>query len=86
VIRVIHINRSSRCREEKCRRGSLRRAGKRNFDMINIPRCGPSRNPVPSILSVYDGTTCRGHLLNRGKAGGEAFNADDKSLGTYPTS
>jgi hypothetical protein len=51
----------------------------------HITRCGPSRNPVPSILSVHSDQACLGHLLNRGKAGWEVFNADDKSLGTFPT-
>jgi hypothetical protein len=38
-----------------------------------------------SFTSVYDGTHCLGHLLGRGKTGWEAFDADDKSLGIYPT-
>jgi hypothetical protein len=37
-----------------------------------------------SMLAVYDGRTCIGHLLMRGKAGVEAFDADDRSLGLYP--
>jgi hypothetical protein len=39
----------------------------------------------PSFTSVYDGTRCLGHLLERGKTGWEAFDADDKSLGLYPS-
>jgi hypothetical protein len=55
--------------------------------MHYITRCGPSRNPVPSILSVYSdsGQACLGHLLNRGKCGWESFDVNDKSLGTFPT-
>jgi hypothetical protein len=36
------------------------------------------------MLSVYSGTVCLGHLLNRGKLGWEAIDADDRSLGLYP--
>jgi hypothetical protein len=35
-------------------------------------------------LAVYDGQTCLGFLLPRGKTGVEAFDADDRSLGTFP--
>ena len=53
--------------------------------MKHISRCGPNRNPTPSLLSVYDGTACLGHLLNRGPRGWESFDANDKSFGTFPT-
>jgi hypothetical protein len=53
--------------------------------MHYIARCGPSRNPVPSILAVYNGQACLGHLLNRGRCGWEAYDTSDKSLGTFPT-
>jgi hypothetical protein len=39
----------------------------------------------PQMLSVYDGRTCLGHIIARGKRGFEAFDADDNSLGTFPT-
>jgi hypothetical protein len=35
-------------------------------------------------LAVFDGQTCIGHLLSRGKAGFEAYDRDDRSLGIYP--
>jgi hypothetical protein len=35
--------------------------------------------------AVADGRTCIGFLLPRGKAGVEAFDAEDASLGIYPT-
>jgi hypothetical protein len=38
-----------------------------------------------SWLAVYNGTTCIGHALWRGKTGVEAFNVDDKSIGLFPT-
>jgi hypothetical protein len=38
---------------------------------------------VTSMLAVFDGQTCIGHLLLRGKVGIEAFNADTKSLGVF---
>jgi hypothetical protein len=36
-------------------------------------------------LSVYDGQLCLGHLLPRGKAGVEAYDRADRSLGIFPT-
>ena len=35
------------------------------------------------MLSVYDGRTCIGWIIARGKLGYEAFDADERSLGTY---
>jgi hypothetical protein len=35
-------------------------------------------------LAVYDGRTCLGFLLPRGKQGVEAFDADDHLLGLFP--
>ena len=37
------------------------------------------------MLVVYDGRECRGFLLNRGKTGFEAFDAAERSIGTFPT-
>jgi hypothetical protein len=37
------------------------------------------------MLSVYSGQRCLGHIVVRGKRGFEAFDIDDRSLGTYPT-
>jgi hypothetical protein len=53
--------------------------------MHHITRCGPSRNPTPSLLSVYSGQQCLGHLLNRGPQGWESFDANDKSRGVFAT-
>lgn len=36
-----------------------------------------------SLLSVYSGRTCVGFLVLRGKAGVEAYDADDNSLGIF---
>jgi hypothetical protein len=36
-----------------------------------------------SWLAVYDGQTCVGHLLARGRFGFEGFDVDDKSLGVF---
>jgi hypothetical protein len=47
-----------------------------------IPTGKPS---AASMLSVYDGRACVGFLLNRGRSGVEAFTADERSLGLYPT-
>ena len=37
------------------------------------------------MVSVITGTICIGFVLSRGKAGFEAFNADQRSLGTFAT-
>jgi hypothetical protein len=37
------------------------------------------------MLCVYDGRTCIGSLIRRGKEGVEAFDTDTKSLGVYPS-
>jgi hypothetical protein len=42
-------------------------------------------NTSPAMLSIYDGRTCVGFILARGKTGFEAFTADQRSLGIYPT-
>jgi hypothetical protein len=39
----------------------------------------------PSLVSVYSGQCCLGFVINRGAAGFEAFSADEKSLGLFPT-
>jgi hypothetical protein len=38
-----------------------------------------------ALLSVFDGRPCAGFILERGKLGFEAFDADQHSLGTFPT-
>lgn len=38
-----------------------------------------------AMLSVFDGRECVGFLLRRGRAGIEAFTADEKTLGTFAT-
>jgi hypothetical protein len=40
-------------------------------------------SPVTSMVSVYDGRTCIGFVLSRGKQGFEAVRVDDVSLGTF---
>jgi hypothetical protein len=37
------------------------------------------------IATVYSGQCCIGFVINRGSAGFEAFTADEKSLGLFPT-
>jgi len=39
----------------------------------------------PPVVAVYDGRTCLGHIRGRGKAGFEAFDGDDRSLGVFPS-
>jgi hypothetical protein len=35
-------------------------------------------------ISVYDGRACLGFILARGRAGFEAFDREERSLGLYP--
>jgi len=37
------------------------------------------------LAYVYDGRACLGFLLSRGRAGFEAFDREERSLGLYPT-
>jgi hypothetical protein len=37
------------------------------------------------LAYVYDGRRCLGFILARGKPGFEAFDADDKSVGLFPS-
>jgi hypothetical protein len=37
------------------------------------------------LLSVTDGRQTIGHLIDRGKIGTEAFDADEVSIGTFAT-
>jgi hypothetical protein len=37
------------------------------------------------FVYVYDGRTCRGHVINRGPQGFEAFDHDDRSVGVFST-
>jgi hypothetical protein len=39
----------------------------------------------PALLSVYDGRTCLGFVLNRGRSGFEAFDRNGRSFGLFPT-
>jgi hypothetical protein len=39
---------------------------------------------VFQALAVFDGQTCIGHLMPRGKLGTAAFDADDRLLGIFP--
>src|SRR5262245_16533487 len=48
------------------------------------PVPSPPRSPGQTFASVYDGRTCIGFLLGRGKLGVEAFDAAEQSLGTFP--
>jgi hypothetical protein len=41
-------------------------------------------DPASNILSVTDGRQSIGFLISRGKIGVEAFDADEKSIGTFP--
>jgi hypothetical protein len=38
---------------------------------------------IMQALAVFDGQQCLGHILSRGKAGIEAFDQNDKTLGIF---
>jgi hypothetical protein len=44
-----------------------------------------ARPIITPMISVYDGRSCVGFILSRGRAGYEVFNRDERSLGIYPT-
>ena len=41
------------------------------------------RSAASALLSVFDGRQCIWHVLGRGRAGFEAFNNKDVSLGMF---
>jgi hypothetical protein len=40
---------------------------------------------IAPLAYVYDGRACLGFVLSRGRAGFEAFDREERSLGLYPT-
>lgn len=46
---------------------------------------GAADTKPPTMLAVYDGRNCVGHLLARGKLGFEAFDATEVSRGIFQT-
>jgi hypothetical protein len=42
-----------------------------------------ARTPASNLVSVYDGTTCLGHMLRKPRIGYEAYNRDDKPIGLF---
>jgi hypothetical protein len=42
-----------------------------------------ARAPATTMVSVYDGTACLGHVLYRPKVGFEAYDHDDKLIGLF---
>jgi hypothetical protein len=45
----------------------------------------PAQGGRNSLAYVYDGRECIGFVLARGKAGFEAFDSEQRSLGTFTT-
>jgi hypothetical protein len=43
-----------------------------------------ARSATTPMVSVYDGRACLGFILARGRAGFEAFDREERSLGLYP--
>ena len=50
---------------------------------LTPPRTNSKPRPSDRWLAIYNGRVCRGHLVQRGKLGYEAFNTDDGSLGCF---
>ena len=65
------------------KRGKAR--GARHVDLLGWRIDAKAIAGDPTYLSVFDGQLCCGHLILRGKQGVEAYDADDVSLGIYPT-
>ena len=42
-----------------------------------------SASAASAMLSVFDGRQCIGHVVGRGRAGFEAYDADQRSLGVF---
>jgi hypothetical protein len=38
---------------------------------------------APALISVYEGRQCIGFLLNRGRLGWEAFDANEQPIGVF---
>src|SRR5262245_56746589 len=49
-----------------------------------IASCGDVSTETPRLVSVVRNDVCTGFLLGRGPRGIEAFDAIEKSLGTFP--
>ena len=43
-----------------------------------------ARVAISPLAYVYDGRECLGFVLSRGRAGFEAFDREERSLGLYP--
>ena len=63
------------------KRGKAR--GARRGDLLGRRIGAEATSVQPTCLSVYDGRTCLGFLLPRGKQGVEALDADERSLGIF---
>jgi hypothetical protein len=64
------------------KRGKAR--GARRVDRLG-QQIGAEANPrKPELQAVYDGRTRIGFIVNRGRAGFEAFDAGERSLGVFP--
>jgi hypothetical protein len=52
---------------------------------VEINQDDPKRKPAPdrSLVTVYDGRSCVGHLIRRGPAGTEGFDVNDQSVGLF---
>jgi hypothetical protein len=44
-----------------------------------------ARSATTPTVSFYDGRACLGFILARGRAGFEAFDSEERSLGVYGT-
>jgi hypothetical protein len=44
-----------------------------------------AKTMASNLVSVYSGQNCLGHVLRRPRLGYEAYNRDDKPIGTFAT-
>ena len=56
----------------------------RSLGNASSPTGPTSKSQKFSLVSVTSGRDCIGHIVCRGRAGFEAFDRDDVSLGIYP--
>lgn len=72
-------------RRSKARRAAAHGArDPRRVDLLDGEIGTEATSDPITLQSVYDGTTCIGFLLPRGRQGVEAFDCNTRSLGLYP--
>jgi hypothetical protein len=60
-------------------------AGKREHRIDSTAGTAATAARSSPLLSAYDGQRCIGFVCSRGRAGFEAFDSEERSLGVYGT-